>query len=207
MNNRPDYRLLTHSDIERAADIMSQAFVDDPLYKFMLPFTKTRLRTLRKFFRVYGKVYINNQRGYGTGDPLEGVAFWTLPAQPAVVIRLRSPSILLPLLFTPFPIGYLRARPIRRKFFELQKLYDTEPHYYLNYIGVLSSSRGKGIASKLIRPFLEKADSENIPVYLDTSNRSNLALYHHFGFHCMEETTVANTGIIIWAMRRSVQGK
>ena len=74
MDLPPDTRLLTPADIEPAAHVIAQAFFDDPLCAFMLSSRNTRLKALLKFFRAYGKVNINNQRGYGTGAPLSGVA-------------------------------------------------------------------------------------------------------------------------------------
>jgi hypothetical protein len=65
-------RPLKLADIEQAAEVISQAFVDDPLCTFMLPFKRTRIITLRKFFRAYGAVNIHNQRGFGVGVPLKG---------------------------------------------------------------------------------------------------------------------------------------
>jgi hypothetical protein len=76
-----NYRLLTLADMEQASHVISHAFVDDPLISFMLPIKTTRIRTLTKFFRVYGEVNIRNKRGFGVGEPLQGVAFWKSPEQ------------------------------------------------------------------------------------------------------------------------------
>ena len=81
MTHPPEHRLLTLSDVEEAAQVISQAFVDDPLISFMLPIKATRIKTLAKFFRVYGEISIKNKRGYGVGEPLQGVAYWKFPEQ------------------------------------------------------------------------------------------------------------------------------
>ena len=87
----------------------------------------------------------------------------------------------------------------------MHKKYADEPHFYLDYIGVLASARGKGLSSKLIRPFLEMADSQKVIAYTETVTPSNVPLYEHFGFQCMEESPVVGTGITIYALRRPVQ--
>jgi ribosomal protein S18 acetylase RimI-like enzyme len=204
MNLNCDCRLLTSSDLERVADIMSEAFVDDPLYAFILPNKKTRRKTLYQYFYALSNINIAKQRAYGVGEPLVAVAYWKMLSKPDVTASMRSPSNFIRLLLTPFPFGYLRARVIYKKMSELYEKYADEPHFYLDYVGVLPSARGNGVASKLIRPFIKKADSEGAIVYLETVNRSNVALYEHFGFHCMEEAAVPGTGITIWAMRRPV---
>ena len=200
-----DCRLLELSDVEQAAEVISQAFVDDPLCAFMLPIKRTRIRTLRKFFRAYGAVNIRNQRGYGVGEPLSGVAFWMEPKKLNISITVKSLGLFIPLLFTFYPIGLMLASAVLKKTDVLHQKYAGEPHYYLDNIGVLPSEHGKGISSRLIRPFLQKADEENLIVYTDTVTRANVSLYEHFGFHCMEECAVEGTGITIWALRRPVQ--
>ena len=46
--------------------------------------------------------------------------------------------------------------------------------------------------------------TQKVSVYTDTVTRSNVALYEHFGFQCVEESAIAGTGITVWAMRRSI---
>lgn len=87
----------------------------------------------------------------------------------------------------------------------MHKKYAHEPHFYLDNIGVLPSARGQGLSSKLIRPFLERADSQKTIAYTDTVTRSNVALYEHFGFQCVEESAVSGTGLTVWALRRPIQ--
>jgi ribosomal protein S18 acetylase RimI-like enzyme len=205
MNTSSDCRLLTLADIDAAAKVISEAFVDDPLCSFMLPFRRTRIKTLYKFFRVYGEVNIKSHRGYGSGEPLQGVAYWKCPNQDNLSISVKSLGKFIPLLLTMYPVGYFRARAILKQIDVLHDKYANEPHFYLDNIGVLPSARGKGISSKLIRPFLEMADAQKVIAYTDTVTRSKVALYEHFGFQCMEEATVEGTGITVWPLRRPVQ--
>jgi ribosomal protein S18 acetylase RimI-like enzyme len=197
-------RLLALADVEPAAQVIAQAFVDDPLCAFMLPFKKTRIKTLVKFFRVYGELSIPMQRAFGAGDPLLGVAYWIAPGQADLSIGLKSIGKLLPLLFTSYPVGFVRARAILRQTDALHQKYAPMPHFYLDNIGVLPSARGQGIASRLIRPFLEMADAQNVIAYTDTVTPANVGLYQHFGFECVEESPIPGTGVTVWALRRPV---
>jgi ribosomal protein S18 acetylase RimI-like enzyme len=199
--------VLTLSEVEPAAQVISQAFVDDPLCAFMLPFKRTRANTLRTFFRAYGQVNIKNERGYGVGEPLVGVAYWQFPQQADLSINVKSLSIFIPLLFTSYPLGYFRARAALKQIEVLHQKHAAEPHFYLDNIGVVPAARGKGVASKLIRPFLEKADADKVIVYTDTVTRSNVGLYEHFGFRCVEESAIAGTDLTVWALRRPHQSK
>ena len=202
--NSSECRQLELSDVEQAAQVITQAFVNDPLCSFILPDVRTRVKTLMKFFRLYGQVYINDHCGYGVGFPLSGVAYWLPPAKPDISVGISSLGLLFPLLFTYYPIGFFKAREIIKQTDNLHKKYVSTPHYYLDNIGVIPSERGKGISSRLITPFLKKADAEKVPVYTDTVTKSNVSFYEHFGFQCMEECTISKAGITIWAMYRSL---
>jgi ribosomal protein S18 acetylase RimI-like enzyme len=160
---------------------------------------------LLKFFRLYGEVSIKNQRGFGIGNPLVGVAFWKFANQDDLSISIKSLGKFLPLLFTFYLIGYLRARAIINQQETLHRKYASEPHFYLDNIGVLPSYQGQGMASRLIRPFLEIADEQKVSAYTDTVTQSNVALYEHLGFQCVEERLVARTAITVWALHRAVQ--
>jgi ribosomal protein S18 acetylase RimI-like enzyme len=160
-----------------------------------------------KFFRAYGEVNINHQRGYGYGEPLQGVAFWKFPDQEEVSIRISSLRKFIPVLLSPYLRGYFRAQPIIKQTDALHHKYASEPHFYLDNIGVLAAARGRGVASKLIRPFLAQADARGVVTYTDTVSRENVALYEHFGFECVEEAPIAATGVTVWALRRPVQAK
>ena len=205
MSQPPEHRLLTLSDVEEAAQVISQAFVDDPLISFILPFRATRIKTLLKFFRAYGEISIKNKRGYGVGEPLQGVAYWEFPGQESMSVSVKSLGKFLPLLFTMYPIGYFRAKAALNQLEIMHKKYADEPHFYLDNLGVLASARGKGLSSKLIRPFLEMADSQKVIAYTDTVTPANVPLYEHFGFECVEQSPIPSMGITVFALRRPVQ--
>lgn len=198
------YRQLTIADVETSAQVIAQAFVDDPLTSYMLPFKRTRVKTLLKFFRVYAEINIKANRGFGVGEPLQGVAFWKFPAQESMSISVKSLGKLVPLLFTMYPIGYFRARKILEKIDALHAKHVPEPHFYLDNLGVLASARGQGLSSALVRPFVQMADEQNVVAYTDTVTKSNVSLYEHFGFQCVEESFIEGTGITAYAMKRPV---
>ena len=199
-----EYRQLTLTDVEAAAQVIAQSFMEDPLISFVLPFKATRQKTLLKFFRAYGELSIKNQRGFGVGDPLQGVAYWKFPEQDSMSISVKSLGKFLPLLFTMYPIGTFRARKITQQIDLLHAKHANEPHFYLDNLGVTPSAQGKGLSSKLIRPFLKMADEQKVIAYTDTVTESNVPFYEHFGFECVETSQVANTGVSVYALRRPI---
>lgn len=204
--NDSNYRLLEQAEARQAADVLSQALVEDPLYAFLVPPRQLRLPTIAAFFQAYTELNTRNRRGYGSGEPLEGVAFWKLPGQARRSIDGEYLRAFLPLVFSLYPLVFLRLRRISWKLQQLRQKYAPEPHLYLDYIGVLPAARDHGVASHLLRPMLQQADSAGVPVYTDTNERTNVPIYEHFGFRCMEECRVKATGVTIWALRRHVGG-
>jgi len=200
MDDHSLYRKLSMQDIHLAVEVMVRAFEDDPLCVFMLPNKKTRLKTLKKFFYLYGELNITNHNGYGVGEPLTAAAFWLPPAETGVSIGVRTLFKFIPLILSPYLPGYIKARKIMKQIDRLHLKYAPEPHYYLDNLGVLPSEWRKGLASQLIRPILNRAINEKVAVYTDTVTRKNVALYEHFGFKLMEECTIGGSEITVWAL-------
>ncbi|NOH04868.1 MAG: GNAT family N-acetyltransferase [Chloroflexi bacterium] len=201
-------RLLTLADVEQAAQVIAQAFAETPFMMHMYPLKRTRLTTLVKFFRIYAEKAISHNRGFGLGEPLQGAAFWKFPEQPPLSPGRRSWRKFLPLLLTAYPIGYLRTRSIMKRIRALHvKHAASEPHFYLDYVGVIPSARGQGLSSALIRPFLRLADERKVFTYLETMNKVNLTLYEHFGFHCVEQSPVHGTDITVYAFKRPFRSR
>jgi ribosomal protein S18 acetylase RimI-like enzyme len=200
MENHGLVRILSMQDIHLAVEVMAYAFEEDPLCVFMLPNKNSRVKTLKKFFYLYGELNITNHHGYGVGEPLKGAAFWLPPAETGVSISIRTLVKFIPLILSPYLPIYLKARTIIKQMDRLHQKYAPEPHYYLDNLGVLPSEWGKGLASQLVRPFVDQAITEKVAVYTDTTIRKNVGLYEHFGFELMEERIIERTGIIIWAL-------
>ena len=195
-------RLLTLADTEQAAQVLSWAFFEDPLIIYMLPTTRSRQKTLHTFFRAYGELSIKGMRGYWVGDPLQGVAFWKTPQHADLSINLKSLPRFLPLLFAYYPLGLFRARKVIQATDNLRQKYTRAPHYYLDNLGVVPGAWGKGFSTALIRPFLDKADTDKVTVYTDTVNPVNVPFYEHFGFQCVEQAAIGDTGITVFAFVR-----
>lgn len=197
-----DYRQLTLSDLESMAHVLANSFSEDPLVSFILPNPKTRVKTVAKFFRAMGRLNIRAGSAFGVGEPLQGVAVWSFPNKSEASVTPRDLLTFLPVLFSPYAIGVRRAREILSQIDANHKKHAPEPHFYLDNLGVLASARGQGLSSKLIRPFLEMADSEQVIAYTDTVTRSNVPLYQHFGFELVEENLIEDTGITTYALKR-----
>jgi ribosomal protein S18 acetylase RimI-like enzyme len=156
---------------------------------------------MAKFFRVLLKNSIRRSQAYGVGSPICGVAIWCFPHQKRIDILGLFRAGLLRLLFHGFLRPFLRAVKIFRIIEDLQSKYNQESDYYLNMLAVSPEAQGQGFASKLVKPFLDKAEAESTGVYVETMTLSDVRLHEHFGFQCMEEKQV-KAGFSIWALYR-----
>lgn len=201
----PTARLLTASEAESAARVISKAFMDDPLIRFMLPFKPTRFRTMYKYFRPMTEISIHHGKVSGVGEPLQGVAYWKSPEQKPMSVSLKNLGQFLPLLLTLYPLGFLRARKLLEKTETMHAQYASEPHFYLENLGVSESARGQGFSSQLLCPILDRADEQQVTVYTDTTNPANVPLYEHFGFKCVEAAAFPDLGLAVFALHRPIQ--
>ena len=196
------FRLVSIVDLKRAVLVQSSAFNNDPFWQYLIPNLEKRTKMLPRFFNVFLKVNINNETVYGISTPIEGVAVWSAPNQKRINLSGFIGSEILKLSLDGFLFPFLKAFKVFIKLENMEKKHASEPHYYLNTIAVLPESQGKGFASKLIRPFLEKADEESVGAYTETMTLSNVGLYEHFGFHCVEQFHVPKTELNVWAFYR-----
>ena len=77
----------------------------------------------------------------------------------------------------PHALGVLTA---------LERRHPRRPHYYLPYISVSPSARRQGLGTALLRPALERCDSQGLPAYLEASSPDNARLYRRLGFTTQE---------------------
>jgi ribosomal protein S18 acetylase RimI-like enzyme len=199
-------RPLSIVDLDSAIEITSRAFHSDPLWQYLVPDDKKRERLLPRFFKVFLTFGIRSRQAYGVSSPLEGVGVWCLPGQDNHAFRGLVKAGFLKLLVSPLLMPIMRAFPIFTKFEAMQKKYAPEPHYQLRSVAVAPDSQGKGLASKLIKPFLAQADEHSMSVYTETMTPSNVGFYEHFGFQCKEEYPVQGTELRIWALCRPARG-
>ena len=199
------YRQLNLSDLEAMTQVFAQSFEEDPLISFILPNHKTRVHTVAKFFRAMGRIAIRNGLAFGVSNPLEGVAIWNFPDKPSNSATIKDFFHFMPLLFSSYPFGARKAKAVFKQIEANHNKFASEPHFYLDNLGVLKSARGKGLSSKLIRPFLDMADEQKVITYTDTVTKSNVPLYEHFGFECVDESFIEETGITVYALRRPIQ--
>jgi GNAT superfamily N-acetyltransferase len=192
---------LRPSQVDRAAAVFAAALADDPLYLHFFPDARTRRRCLTELYRF--RLATERERVRCTSDGLEGCALWIPPGggtgrQPpgvtvtAVIRLVRS---------IPWP-AILRMWRYHRFALRLHESLLPAAHWYLDVVVVAPEQQGRGFASGLIRPTLERASRDRVPCFLETQNPANVALYRRFGFEVAARVRVPGTSLMHVAMVR-----
>lgn len=189
------------SDLAALTATLARAFDDDPFINWMAMQDRRRARrvfevmemSLRDLTFPYGEVY--------TTDGAQGGALWTPPGK--WHLGLLQQLMMLPRLARV--TSWKRFLTVSSGFTALERKHPAAPHYYLAVLGVDTEMQGRGLGGQLMRPVLDKCDSEHLPAYLESSKEKNVPLYERNGFKVTEKYQVSNGGPPMWLMWRDPQ--
>lgn len=187
--------------IHRAAQVLAEAFFDDPLMVHYLPDPQKRRAFLPGVLGVYTRIAL--WHGLALTTPgLEGVALWMPPGQTDSSLRdyfLAS----LGMLDVRFVLtAWRRLRDIEPFVERLHHECLPHPHWYLAVLGVHPAAQKRGVGGRLIAAGLERADRDGLPCYLETMSEENVAFYQKRGFQIARQVTLPGTTLPLWAMVR-----
>lgn len=176
-------RHLSPSDASAVVDVLSDAFADYPVMRYVLGAAgagNNRIQTLIGFF-VFRRIQLGGPM-LGIAGPdgqLAGAAVMTLPEEPepsAAVLDARDRTWAL--LGDDCRERHDAYGAVAKQFLV------TERHHHLNMIGIRHAAQGQGLARPLLEAVLAVAanDSSSGGVSLSTELSKNVRLYEHFGF-------------------------
>ena len=191
-------RLATNSDVPRLAEVLADAFEDDPLSKWL--FTDDaglRERLRRSFAGLMRRVYLAKLHTYTTDD-LAGAAMWAPPGKwkLTVVQQLRLAPLMVRLM------SGVNLRNGARLNVQVEHAHPADPHWHLSVLGVDPARQRTGVGSSLLQVVLEKADADRILCHLETSKEENIAYYARHGFETSSELELPEGAPRVWTMTR-----
>ena len=185
------------ADVAPLAKAIAAAFYDDPIASWLFRDGSRRMRQLERGFALFiRRLYLPAGECYTT-EHIAGGALWLPPGrwQAGLPAQLRVLAGAARISGRGFPRFLRYARLLESK-------HRREDHYYLPYMGVEPGRQGRGIGSALLRPVLERCDSDGIPAYLEASSPRNRDLYKRHGFEVIETLELAAGGPAHWLMWR-----
>ena len=175
-------------DDRSVVETLAVGFFDNPLMTWIFRDEPTRAEALREWFAFWSAAYAEDGRRF-TVDGDAAAALWKRPGGAPmgdeggagiVSIFQRwggddwTPTVLRGLA----PLGH----------------HPPGSFWYLNAIAVRPDGRGRGVGARLLGPMLEHADSEGVPVYLESSDPRNLTFYERHGFRPWGDAVVMPEG-------------
>ena len=192
----------SEKDIPLLADILAQAFDNDPCFLYMFRNDSKRKVALTSFFSFTLENAYSDGEVYASKN-YEACSIWYPPGKGYFDDSEERISALKPMM-----IEWATEEKINR-LFDVMKLFTQRPtvsHGYLSYIAVKPMFQGRGLGTYLLREKLLDFDRENIPVYLENTNPLNTPLYERFGFKFVNEFRIGENGPPILSMWREPEG-
>ncbi|MDE0652906.1 MAG: GNAT family N-acetyltransferase [bacterium] len=171
----------------QVADVLAEAFADDPLQRWLLEGVAADERAA---WRIAWWSFMVTHAPPGTelhvtGDG-SGAACWHPPgaAQLPEGIVKDFRRMIGELAGERAPLVFASLARIARRA-------PAEPHWHLAAVGVVPDRQGEGLGARLLAPMLARCDRLGLPAYLESSNPRNLDFYRRLGFaDCGEVRTV-----------------
>jgi GNAT superfamily N-acetyltransferase len=185
---------------------LAQAFTSDAVMNWLLPQRTRRIARRELMFTLELQTYALPRDGLvctaddGHGGLAGGcIALppdqWRLP----MTVDGRTAVRWLRALGTQLP----RVARVQRA---MEAHHPAEPHYYIRWVGVRPGLQGQGLGSALLRPSLDRSDSDGLPAYLEASSERSARLYERLGFVHQGVLALPDGGPPVWPMRRPPGG-
>ncbi len=183
----PTIRRISAGDLDAVCQVIGLAFADNPNAMVMVRGDRAKAQRMMKgsarvakFGRTssYGLVAEHGNRVVGALN----AAPWPR-CQLSAGEKIRSAPTMVRTLGT--------AMPRALKLTSVWTKHDPkEPHWHIGPIGVDPAFQGQGVGKALLGAFLEMADEDGPPAYLETDVDRNVTLYEKFGFRVIGEADI-----------------
>ncbi len=195
-----------------AAQMLARAFHDDPLMRYAIPDPDERARLLPalyermiRFGMLEGEVYATADADEvdATAMAVDGVAIWLPPNAKWTREHIEASGMHEFATLTGND-AYQRYRDVVSREWQARLREIPGPGWYLFILGVEPSVQRRGLGGALMRPILERADTEQLVCYLETENERNVAFYLKQGFELVVNGEEAGTsGLRFWTFSRT----
>lgn len=177
-------RPATRADLPALSDLMAEAFVDTPIFRFLQPDDRTRRPLIRAWFAGlirHGYPVVRAGMVADDGSGPVGGAIWAPPGAwrvPWWRELLTLPRIVVAADRTALRGFAARGTDVDRA---MHAAHPAAPHWYLAALGVAPTVQRQGVGTALLRAGLDRCRAEDMPTYLEC-REALLGYYGRFGF-------------------------
>jgi GNAT superfamily N-acetyltransferase len=195
---RAEVRRADRSDVDVVSQVLADAFADYPWTRWTVDGEAhgERVQGLQRLAMEslvlpYGEAWVAVDEA---GDVV-GAALWMLPngSVPASVFTEMGAEVAR-------LEGSRHAASIAAEAL-VSPLRPVVPHYYLGAVGTRRDRQRRGYGASVIAPVLDRARAERAPVFLETSEMTNVEFYRRLGFVTVAELDIPGGGPHVWAMQ------
>ncbi len=186
-------------DLQNAVNVLTDAFSEESMWKEVFKNeqeNRALTEVMVRFCLKYGNVV-------STSENIEGVmAIAPYGKDMNMLSIIRSGAFLLSM-----KIGNesKKFKVLSDAVDEAKKTLDLDPYIHLLIMGVSQDYQGKGFGGKLVQALIEKSESENKPIYLETQKEDNVFFYEKYGFEVKKKIMLPEPfDLPMWLMFRDV---
>lgn len=191
-----DLHQVSPDEIWSAAEMLSRAFADDPIWKEILKGHEEKypyvFASPLKYALKYGRVYadspaINAVAAWITA-PYTRMSMWRMIRSGAMKYGMKIGSAVIKKMATTFKIIEEDRQSIING-----------PFFYLSVLGVHPDKQGTGLGTLMIQKMIENR-LPNIPLYLETESERNVTFYQKLGFEVVKKFKVPDLELPMWEL-------
>lgn len=198
-------RKAARAELPQLADLLTEAFLDDPVLQWTLREGRAFPHALRRYFEfALAEQCVPSDLMFVSGDDMRATAIWLPPTDLGVLATPPREMLRLIPKFLPI-LGISRLHRAMSLAMATDAQHPHEPHWYLYFLGVPPASQGRGLGSAMMDATLPMVDAQHLPAYLDNSNERNIRLYERYGFRTISEYRCRDDAPPIWGMWRDAR--
>lgn len=170
--NRRPMRVHAHREANVLATL-TLAFSSDPANRWCWPGTADYLAGFPQFVRALGGNAFAAECAFEIAGGA-GAALWLPPGVEPDEAELIA--------IVQRTVHASRQSDLYEVMQQMARFHPQTPHWYLPFIGVEPLQQSRGLGALLLRPILDRCNSERLPAYLESTNPRNVPFYESLGF-------------------------
>jgi ribosomal protein S18 acetylase RimI-like enzyme len=186
------------SDLDRAAEVLGDAFADYPWTRWSVDSSDHQRRivalqriALEHFAVKFGGISV----GLVAGE-IQSVAAWSdsaaVPVGPVDEAVRREVA----------ELEGSRHEASKSADLQVERVRPNKHHLYLGAVGTTQAMRRHGLATKTLTPLLQAGNDRALEVWLETSSQANVEFYRRLGFEVADHLVIEGGGPDVWLMSR-----
>jgi len=188
---------ISESTKKRIIEILTKSFDDNKSTNWAVKNDKKRIARISRLMN-YAIKLCEKQDGVLISENKNGAIIYDYPKKSKYTFN----RLVLDIQFIFNVIGLTRLFKVLKREEYIKNFHPKENYIYLWFLGVLPEKQGEGTGNELLKDLSLKADQENLPIVLETSNPKNLEFYKKFGFSIYHEWNSDFIGFSTWFMKR-----